>query len=305
MLRRKRVIKFADEGATPGTKVAGTTELMAFDPQVSIEADFSERISTGHQLGQTLSGTVGPKSCKLTFECELAGTGSGGLNAGLAILLQACGFKQTAEVYNLHSDVSAHDSLSFDVFDDGKKKEIAGAVGNVVFEGETGQIIRLKFEFTGRWVQETDVSLPTYVPSAEAGLRLASGTFTLDAVPTKIGKFSLAIGNVIAPALDPNAAEGIACYQIRDYDPVVSMDPEEVLVATYDYTGKWAAATAAVLSLVVGGGSQDTATFAIPVLQYKDIKESERDKLSVYEINAQCLHSSGDDAVTLTMTAGS
>ncbi len=300
LLTKKKVIKVILE-AEKGTKLAGTQALLVFDLDIKPTAPFEERKGSGLYRGHANTGILGERSGSCSFKAELRGTGAGGLEAGLAILLQSCGFTKTLEVYNMHSTHSADKTISIDVWEDGKKKGLAGASAEVTFEGETGGRMMLNFDFFGVWQAPIDEALPTFAPSTTTPMRLQGGTFTLGGESIKISKFSLAMGNNPVMRPDVDAAGGIAYYIITDYDPVLSMDPESDLVAGYDINGLWLAHTTGAVSLAITDGT-DTVTFTIPALQYKEIPEGDRDGIQVNEITGQCVHSSGDDAVAIAVT---
>lgn len=296
LLTRKKVIKVALE-TTKGTKVAGTQALLVFDLDIHPTAPFEERKGPGLYLGHPIAGVVNELSGECSFKTELRADGSGGMEAGLAILLQACGFKKTAEVYNICSD---HKNISIDVWEDGVKKGLAGAAGKVTLEGETGKRMFCNFTFSGIWQAVTDGALPANAPSTTKPMMIKGGTFTLGGESIKIGKFSLNNGANVINRADVDAASGIAYAMITDFDgPMLSMDPEADLVAGYDYNGLWLAGTEAAVSLILNDGT-DQVTIAIPKFQYREIPEGDREGIAIYDVTGQCNHSTGDDAVKLT-----
>lgn len=301
LLTRKRVIKVTIE-TTKGTKVAGTSAIRVFDLEINSTAPFEERKGSGLYLGNTEAGILGELSGSCSFKAELRGNGASGMDAAIAILLQACGFKKAVEVYTLSSTLSDHKTISIDVWEDGRKKGLAGASGIVTFEGEVGKRMMCNFEFFGRWVAPIDEALPAYVPGTETPLRLQAGTFTLATEAIKIAKYGLATGANVIMRGDVSAAGGIDHYMITDFDPVVSLDPEADLVAGHDYHGIWLAGTEAAVSLAIGGGALDTITIAQPKVQYRELRESDRNGIQIYDLTGQCNHDSGDDAVTITVT---
>lgn len=301
LLTRKRVIKVALE-STKGDKVAGTQALLTFDLEINSTAPFEERKGAGLYRGQSQKGTLGELSGHCSFKVELRGNGSNGMEPGLAMLLQASGFVKSSETYTLHSDHANDKTLSIDVWEDGKKKGLAGASGNVTFDGEVGGRMFCNFEFDGIWQTPTDEALPAFVPSSTAPILLRGGVFTLATESIKISKFSLTPGCAVIARKDVDATSGIAYWMITDYDPVASLDPEADLVAGYDYHGVWLAGTEAALSLALNDGT-DKITFTVPKLQYREIKEGDREGIQIYDITAQCNHDSGNDAISIAVAA--
>ena len=302
LLTRKRVIKVALEGAgTKGTKVAGTQAILVFDLDIKPTAPFSERKGTGLYRGHAETGVLEERSGTCTFSAELRGT-AGAMEAGLAILLQACGLDQTLEVYQVHS-VPANDlTLSIDVWEDGVKKGLAGASGNVTFEGTAGKRMMCNFEFSGIWQATIDEALPAYAPSTDPPIRVQGGTFTLGGESIKINSFSLNMGCNVVMRADADGVGGIAHYHITDYDTVLSIDPEADKVAGYDFNGIWLAGTEAAVSLLLTDGTTNI-TIAIAKFQIREVPGGDRDGVLTYELVGQCNHDSGNDSVVITAAA--
>lgn len=298
---RKRVIKVKLETAK-GTVATGDTAVLTTEVKTDLTSDFEPSESSGLFLGKTEVGAHGELLGECTFKTELRGNGSSGCDAGLAILLQGCGLKQVGQAYNQHSSYTDRKTITIDAWEDGIHKQLVGAMGNVVIEGETGKKIWCTFTFLGRWITVTDVALPAFAPGLESPMYLADGTFTVGGDALKIGKFSLDLGNNVVASLDVNADAGIAHADIPDYDTVLSIDPEAELVANHDFYGKWLAGTTGAVSLIVDNGT-DGFTFAIPKFEYREIKDADREKIATFDITGGCLHDSGDDALTITAAA--
>jgi len=299
MLTKMKCIKIAAE-TTKGTQVAGTQDVAVYDLDIHPTGPHIERKGSGIYLGQTEPGIIGEQIGVCSFKTEVRGNGTSGLDTALAILLQAVGFKKATEVYSLCSTVTDMKTISIDVYEDGLKKSLYGAAGTVTFEGEIGKRLMANFEFSGSWVAVTDVALPAYAPSTTTPPILKGGTFTVGAAERQISKLSLPVQAVVTPRMDVNAASGVLHYQVTDYDPLFTFDPEAVLVATYDDLGIWLAGTEAAVSLILSATA--TLTFAIPKLQYREIPEGDREGLLIHDITGQCRHDSGDDAVSITVT---
>jgi hypothetical protein len=301
LLWKKRVIKVKLE-ANMGTKVSTDQAILVSNLKINPTAPFIERGGTGLYRGHDVKGVIGAQSGKCTFSVEMRGTGSGGCELGLAILLQACGLIKSSEAYTVHSVHSSDKTISIDVWEDGKLKGLAGASGTFTFHFLAGQRVVLDFDFDGIWQAPTADALPTWTPSTVLPFMGKSGTFTLDSNAIKISKFDLDIGSKVVPREDVCAVSGIAYYMVADILPMASFDPEADLVAGYDYHGIWLASTEKVIA-VVAKNSTDKCTIAIPKFQTRELPEGERNGIMIHEISGQCDHSSGNDAVSLTFAA--
>lgn len=306
LLSRKRVIKVKIE-TTKGVYVAGDQALLVFDLDINPTAPYIERRGSGLYLGQTTPGVIGERSGKCSFKIEMRSAGSAAADLGVAILLQACGFAKSAEVYSVHSLFSAQKTISVDVYEDGVLKSLAGCMGEITFEGQIGQLLFLNVELQGRWITPTDSALPAYAPGATLPMKLQGGAFSMATVAKKITKFSLRMGNKVVLVRDVNnigatSDGGIAYAMITDFDPTVSFDVEADTVAGKPFYTQWIDSTEAAISMSLNDGAYK-ATFALPKVQYKEIKSNDRDGVWANEIVGQCNMSSGNDAVTITVAA--
>lgn len=315
ILTRRRVV-LAEIETDKGSEnaVPSRTAVRVYDPVFNPTAEYEQRKGTGKQLGNVEKGVLGKQGGTAGFSAEFRGNGSGGLDAGIAVLLQGCGFLKTLEVYNLHSSHADQECLSIYSCQAKLEKQILGAMGNLTIEGDVGKRVMCNFDFSGRWVTPDDLATAfetiAYSPGVGAPLYLRGGTFTLGGDSVKIGSFSLKLNCQVVARLDHNAVGGIAYYLITDYDPEITIDPEADTVAGNDFYGDWLAGTEPTggISLVLDNGT-DKATIAAPNVQYKAITECDREGIATNEITCQCRHTlnpttgAGDDAVTITAAA--
>ena len=301
LLAQKKVITIKTE-STKGTKISADQDVLVEDLVINPTSEFIQRPGTGLWLGNNVGGVVGGRAGVCSFTSEIKGTGSGGAELGLAILLSACGLNATGQVYQVHSTFANQDCVSIEVYQDGLLMILYGAMGNVTFEGEVGKRVLAKFEFIGIYETVADSALPAYSVSAAAPKFLASGTFTMGGVGLLISKFSINLQNNVVLRPDVDGPGGILSAIITNYDPEVAFDPESELVATYDYYGKWIAGTAGAFALSVGDGTVDKFAIACPAVQAKQLAEGERDGIAALDYVGQANHSSGNDAVSITVT---
>ena len=302
LLSRKKIVQVKIEVEKGTAETTGFTDVLCFEPDVKSTAPFNQRTAGGLYLGHQVVGIIGEKSGTFSCSAELRGNGTDGMDAGLAVLLQACGLAVTAEVYQVTSNPANHKTITIHVFTDGKREVLSAAMGNVTFAGETGKAIMCNFEFTGIYGAPTDVALPAFTPGTELPPIMANGTFSITAA-RKVSKFALNMNNNVILRLDVNAASGIHHACIVDIDPVVTADLEAELVAAYDIYGAYLAGTEAAMSVVVGSGAGKAITFTLPKIQHRDIPHGDRDGLQINDITAQCNHDSGDDSVAVACAA--
>jgi len=306
LLTRKRVIQVKVE-TTKGTLIAVDTDILAFNQSLTPDLNFTSRKAAGKFLGHTSSGIIdGPRAGKCSFDVELRPTAGAALDLGLVALLTACGVKQDAEVYKPTSVHADQKTVTIAAFEDGKKKQLVGAMGNAKFRGVAGERVWINFEFTGIWQAPADGALPTWAPTSVLPLKLdnASGAFTLATEALKINTFEFDLGNQVILRPDAAAAGGLAYAMITDRDPTWTIDPESDLVAGYDIFGDFLAGTEVALALTVSNGTRNMA-FAVPKFQYRSIDPGDREGVQTDEVVGQCNIDNidnGDDEWSLTVT---
>lgn len=304
MLSEITAIKVGIE-SPKGSEFVTSQAIYVEDLQINPTGSFIRRNGSGIYLGNTEPGVIGGRMGKCTFTSELRGTGSGGLEQGLAILWQACGFKQSIQVYNSHSSFSDQKTITIEVWEDGVLKVLYGAGGTFTIEGEEGQRILLRFDFDGLYKDDSDEVVPSYSPSTAAPIMWGGGSFSFaqadDEADQLISKFSLDVGMVVSPKQDVAGPGGVTYMFQSTYDPVVSWDPEALIIATDAVHANWVAGNEGVMQLVMADAS-DTFTLAMVLVQYKEIPEGIRNNLRIYEATGQCRNSSGNDSIILTVT---
>jgi hypothetical protein len=91
----------------------------------------------------------------VTFDAELAGSGTAGTAPAWGKLLRACGFGETIVANTSVTYAPAMASIagiSFDFNNDGNRHRLAGCRGNATFNLAVGEIPRISFEFFGIYV---------------------------------------------------------------------------------------------------------------------------------------------------------
>ncbi len=295
------VIKVALE-TVKGTKVAGTQALLAFDLEINQAMEFVPRQGTGAEIGNDTPGVVTGRAGTCNFSIELRGTGALGMELGAAILLQACGLKKTLEVYQVHSSPADMKTISIDVWQGGRKKSLAGAMGNVTLEGEAGKRAFLRFELQGVWIAPTDEAVPANAPSTAQPMLMSGNTFTINSLAVFVMNYSLNMNNTLTPIEDHNSAGGVKYFLISQINPQITVDPQAELIADADYFGQHLAGTEVPISQKIDNGTE-SVTIATPKCQLMDPQEGDRGGKRALDVTFQCNKSAGNDSVTITVAA--
>ncbi len=88
----------ATRETTPGTVAAPTIPddavLLVYDPQVSWDVTMTQRNPVHTKLSKTDS-IPGSMMARITFRCEVKGSGTAGTEPSIGVLLKACGLDET------------------------------------------------------------------------------------------------------------------------------------------------------------------------------------------------------------------
>ena len=171
-LTRKRLIQVKGE-ATYGTdsSPAGTDALLVRNLEITpIEADVVSRDLIRNYLGnspQLLANT----RVSITFQAELAGSGTAGTPPRYGALLRACGLLEavvasTSVTYTPRS--AGFESATIYFNNDGIRHVLTGCRGTFTMNCEVGQIPTLDFTMIGVYNAPTDTALPTTTYSQQA-----------------------------------------------------------------------------------------------------------------------------------------
>jgi hypothetical protein len=293
-----------------GTPVVGDTPVLVENLLIEPTSEFVKRNGVGLYAGNTFTGVVQGRTGKCSFSTELRTSGSQTWDPALAILFKACGFKTSAgQVINTYSALSDQTTISIDVYRGGVIQSLFGCSGKWKISGKAGQRIMVVFDFMGLYKPIADTAMIAFAPATRAPLKFGTGAFTLDGVANKISSFELDSGNEVTPRSDIGAglvatlgAQGILHFMVSDYDTRLKIDPEIDNVATFPAESVWQAGTPKVVSFKVGDGV-DKITFDMPAVQAMSLPMGERDGIRIYEWEGQCIHSSGNDALKMTVAA--
>jgi hypothetical protein len=171
-LTRKRLIQVKKE-STYGTDStpAGTDALLVRNLEITpIEADVVSRDLIRNYLGnspQLLANT----RVSITFQVELAGSGTAGTAPRYGAILQACGLAETivSSTSVTYAPVSSSFSSATIYFNnDGIRHILTGCRGTFTLNAEVGQIPTIDFTMIGIYNAPTDTALPSTTYSAQA-----------------------------------------------------------------------------------------------------------------------------------------
>jgi len=294
---------------TDPTPAAATHAILVRDVQLRSEGlRMNDRAAVRGSTGQ-LQKVYGGQLKRITFECEVKGSGTAGTAPEIGPLLKACAMDETvvASTSVTYQPVSTgHESGTIYWFEGGRKRHILrGCRGTWVFVADAGGIPLLRFEFVGHYDETTDQSQPspTYnsqVPRAVIGTAIA---FNAVSVIARAWQFSL--NNVIAMPPSVAAADGYGDVIITSRDVTGEIVIESELDSVIDVDGLLSAGTRfAFDSGIVGatGGNRVRLTTPSGSTYCTDTEPQEADGLRLRRIPIAVDDSTSDQEVSLIFT---
>ena len=193
--RRTQVLAKAETNEGTAETLGTADALLGFDANFDPNVEMYERDPRRATLSQMIP-LAGRRSGKITYTCELVGSGTRGVAPYWGGLMKACGFAEnittgTAGSVQYIPASTSIPSLTMEMRMDGVIKRIWGARGNVKLALEGGKPGLLHFEFTGidSTVVDGAILSATY-PSTVPPVFL-SASFTVDSYAALIEKLEL------------------------------------------------------------------------------------------------------------------
>lgn len=255
-----------------------------------------------------LLGIPGLRSGTATFTTELSYDGAA-IPTWASVLLPACGFINSTGTFSPLSrgpstTTGQPKTLTIGAYVDGTFRVLSGCMGNFVINLPTGKMASIDWTFQGKWENPTDATIigPTY-PTA-LPLRFAEGTIEFDDEPLCVANASIDSGNEVVLRECAGDITGIISAVVTNRKPVITADPEAVLVATQDRHDMFLTPTAAELAIVIGEAAGGTVTIAAPKAQITNIQQADRNGIYTDAINWMATKgASADTELTIAFTA--
>jgi hypothetical protein len=172
LLSRKRLIMVKTE-TTYGTDATpvGTDALLVRNLDITpLSGDLVSRDLIRPYLGN-YDQLIAKTSVAISFEVELAGSGTAGTAPKYGAILKACGLSETvvASTSVTYAPVSSSFSSATIYFNvDGVLHKLTGCRGDMSMSCAVGQIPTLKFNLTGVYNSPTDTAQPSVTYAAQA-----------------------------------------------------------------------------------------------------------------------------------------
>lgn len=307
LLKRVRVMAAAVE-TTAGTAEsldAGDGSFTAWDilPQASIPVEERE----GQGSFNYLAGVPGGRTGTVAFKTDIAWDGTATLPTWATVLLAGCGWVNASGTVTPRSEAPGSNvkTLTIGVYENGMLKTLAGCMGSFRIVCPTGRNVFIEWSFTGVWQAPTDTAIiaPTY-PTASA-IRYATAPTTWNSVNLAVEQVTFDSGNEVILKESPATAAGFSHAIVTSRRPMISCNPEAVLVATLDVYGAWLAQTEAAFSCTLDTPSNSALVISAPKAQIVNVQESDRGKVQIHDLEFSCNKNgtAADQELSLVFTA--
>lgn len=299
----RRSVFAAKTESTIGTAVALLAADAAFN---AMEFDIQRNVTMTRREGQggfnSLTSVPEILSGTATIKHNITYDGSA-IPAWASVLLPACGWVEDDGVFSPISrgpgGVGLPKTITIGQFVDGKLRRLSGCMGTFVITAPTGKVAEIAFTFQGKYFEnETDTALlaPTY-PTA-APLRFADGMLTWGGANICTSQVTIDAGNtvILRECVESGNRTGIKSALVTNRAPIITGDPEAVLVATVNREQQWIDMTTGVLSATLKGPDDSTVVIAAPAAQIENKQKGDRNGLVTDDITWLCTEGATPDS---------
>jgi hypothetical protein len=292
-----------------GTDAAPTTGNLIYtsNPTVELVSRELERTHPMSNYGKNARINIG-ETVKIAFQMELQcdWDASEDTAPSIGTLLEACNFTEAistgSKITYTNNSTQEGDSLTIWVYKDTLLYKVTGCRGELKGTHVSGDKVNFDFEFEGLYKPssfKTTATFPSFTVTLEDVAIFQNGEVVIgDYAAPIIANFNWAMNNELVKRPDANSDKGIFSVFVKNSAPSVSVDPEIVALATFNAQALWEANTLVDVSCAFKHPS--TAGFecnlTIEDLQYKEVKDNERENIMSYDLN---LEAGGDSSVTL------
>jgi hypothetical protein len=288
-LLRRRSVFAAKVEATIGTAETLTAAEGVFNAMdLSIQPNITMEEREG-QGGFNYNPSVpGIRSGTATFSTEAYYDGST-VPPWATVLLPGCGFVETAGTFAPVSrgpgGSGLPKTLTIGGFIDGMYRVLAGCMGTFTIDMPTGRMVKFNWTFQGKWTNPTDVAIidPTF-PLTVMPMRMAAGSVSWSSVNLCTESVTVDAGNEVILRECAGEIGGIKSALVTNRKPMITANPEMVLVATQNRHSQWLTPTPGALVITTGGASENRLVITAPKAQIQNIQEGDRSNMAIEDI---------------------
>jgi len=287
---------------TAMTLTAIDAKILAYEPVFNFNPTQFKRDPYRKTLSR-MNSEPGLQICELTFKCEVMGPAIAAQGEACAYgnFMRACANSE-ALVVNTSSTYAPQSSgmntITIAVYEDGLRKTLCGAMGNVKITCNVGEPIMAEFTFMGKYSEHSDASMLSPSYPASKPLIFQNATVTVFSDVLLINTLEIDYQNEVIMQTDPTDPTGYKHAKITARNPQLTFDPEQELVATHDFLSKLLSTTEAAVSIIVSATDGTQLTISLPKVRYTGLSGGDRNGIRTYSATCEINMSSGDDEIT-------
>jgi hypothetical protein len=311
LLTRKKLLlaKIEDEYGSDSTPTGAANAILVRNLEVvPLQSDIVQRELIRPYLGnyeQLLANT----RVQVTFEVELAGSGTAGTPPAYGPILRSCALSEivsasTSVTYQPESELSGFESTTLYFFIDGIRHIITGARGTFTLNGTVGAIPTIQFTMTGIFNTPTDEALavPTYANQATP-LIFKNGNTTSFSAFSYSGALQSIDFNIANEIIYRELIGGTKEVIITDRKPGGTLQIEAVLLATKNYFTVSTGSTTGSITFQHGTAAGNRATLTMAQSDLADVSYADMNGITMLNLPYVATPTAaGNDELSLVFT---
>jgi hypothetical protein len=309
LLTRKKLLLAKIEAAygTDSTPTGSAAILVRNLEVVPLQSDIVQRELIRPYLGnyeQLLANT----RVQVTFEVELAGSGTAGTPPAYGPILRSCALSEilgaSTVTYQPESELSGFESTTLYFFIDGIRHIITGARGTFTLNGTVGAIPTIQFTMTGIFNAPTDTALavPTYANQATP-LIFKNGNTTSFSAFSYSGALQSIDFNIANEIIYRELIGGTKEVIITDRKPGGTLQIEAVLLATKNYFTVSTGSTTGSITFQHGTATGNIATLTMAQSDLADVSYADMNGITMLNLPYVATPTAaGNDELSLVFT---
>jgi len=271
-----------------------------------IQADVVERQLVRGFMGN-FEALLAFQRVEMTFEVELAGSGTAGTAPAWGPIMKACGATETivadtSVTYAPRS--SSFDSVTLYYYTDGLRHKVTGARGSFSINATVGEIPTISFSFQGIYNAPDDSAnpTPTYQNQAKPVL-FKQGNTTAQQLFSYAGAVESFTFDLNAELIYRELVGGSREVLYNDRKPSGTVVLEAELVATHNYFGDITGTSTGNNTFQHGQTGGNIATFSAPQTDITGLSYSDSSGIQMLNVEYNATPTdAGNDEWSLAMT---
>ena len=271
---------------------------------------------TTFQPGETITGSSSSATGRVVTECAAVGTPmrfvslTGTFNTDDVITGGTSGVTASVDAAPIASQGweykrdSSSPSATVSYYLDGKLNKARGCRGNVTIDARAGEPAMFGFSFSGEHLSESDAALLTVTEETTVEPVVESASYSFRSRTDCIDTFTIDAGNDVVERTCASASRGVKSFRITNWHPTISIDPEDVLVATASFRADLEARRSGRFYMEIGSDAGNRIAIAAPSFAYSGAAEGDRNGISTRNLTLDLMvkdTTDGDDELTIVM----